>query len=200
MTKSEFLSVLRRGLSGIPDGEIEERISFYGEMIDDRIEEGLSEEEAVANLGSADDVISQILSEIPLSHIVREKVRPKRQLKAWEIALIVIGFPVWLPILISVFAIILSLFIVAIAVAVAVYSVVISLAVGSIGGVALGAVKLFTGGGAVNAFCWFGAALIAAGLSILLFLLCGKYDHGIAAAAKKLIHGIKKIFIGKKDD
>ena len=45
MTKNEFISRLRARLSGLPKDEIRERLAFYGEMIDDRIEEGLSEEE-----------------------------------------------------------------------------------------------------------------------------------------------------------
>ena len=48
MNKQEFLSQLRKGLAGLPQNDIEERLAFYGEMIDDRIEEGLSEEEAVS--------------------------------------------------------------------------------------------------------------------------------------------------------
>ena len=47
MNKQEFLSLLRRELSGLPQGDIEERVGFYAEMIDDRMEEGLTEEEAV---------------------------------------------------------------------------------------------------------------------------------------------------------
>ena len=42
MTKNEFLEQLRRGLSGLPMEDIDERLNFYSEMIDDRIEEGLS--------------------------------------------------------------------------------------------------------------------------------------------------------------
>ncbi len=43
MNKQAFLTQLRKGLSGLPQEDIEERLAFYSEMIDDRIEEGLSE-------------------------------------------------------------------------------------------------------------------------------------------------------------
>ena len=46
MNKQEFLNQLRSGLNGLPHEEIEERVMFYSEMIDDRVEEGLSEEDA----------------------------------------------------------------------------------------------------------------------------------------------------------
>ena len=48
MGKQEFLAQLRKGLQGLPQEDIEERLTFYSEMIDDRMEEGLSEEEAVS--------------------------------------------------------------------------------------------------------------------------------------------------------
>ena len=71
MTKNEFLIALIQGLSRLPKAEVEERVAFYGEMIADRMEDGLSEEEAVASLGSVQEVINQIISEIPLSSIIR---------------------------------------------------------------------------------------------------------------------------------
>ncbi len=33
MNKQEFLTDLRKALSGLPQDDIEERIAFYGEMI-----------------------------------------------------------------------------------------------------------------------------------------------------------------------
>ena len=47
MNKLEFIAELRDRLSGLPQGEVEERLSFYSEMIDDRMEDGVSEKEAV---------------------------------------------------------------------------------------------------------------------------------------------------------
>ena len=44
MRKQEFIAVLRKKLSALPRRDAEERIAFYSEMIDDRIEEGLLEE------------------------------------------------------------------------------------------------------------------------------------------------------------
>ena len=48
MTKQEFSDKLKKLLSSLTEEEISERIGFYLEMIDDRIEEGLSEDEAVS--------------------------------------------------------------------------------------------------------------------------------------------------------
>ena len=65
MNKEEFLSELREELYDLPEGDIEERLTFYSEMIDDRVEEGISVEEALAEIGPADEIASQIRSEVP---------------------------------------------------------------------------------------------------------------------------------------
>ena len=73
MTKVNFLFELRDKLSGLPTEDIEERLNFYSEMIEDRMEEGLSEEDAVAAIGTTDEIAKQIISEIPFTKIAKEK-------------------------------------------------------------------------------------------------------------------------------
>ena len=50
MTKMQFLLSLHDKLTGLPRDEVEQRLNFYSEMIEDRMEEGLSEEEQYASL------------------------------------------------------------------------------------------------------------------------------------------------------
>lgn len=59
MNKQEFLKELRGRLAGLPEEDIDERLTFYGEMIEDRMEEGLSEAEAVSAIGSVDEIVTQ---------------------------------------------------------------------------------------------------------------------------------------------
>ena len=73
MNKQEFLSLLAQELSGLPGKDVTDRLAFYDEMIDDRIEEGLSEEDAVDEMGPVDEVAAQILEEIPLSRLEPEE-------------------------------------------------------------------------------------------------------------------------------
>ncbi len=54
MTKLEFLSELVKRLDGREDRS--NIVAYYREMIDDRIDDGMSEEEAVAAMGSIDDI------------------------------------------------------------------------------------------------------------------------------------------------
>ena len=111
MNKTEFLQRLRNRLSGLPQDDIEERLSFYAEMIEDRIEEGFTEDEAVAAVGSVNDIAAQIVSDIPLTKIVNAKVKPKRRLKVWEIVLLALSLPIWLFLAIAMLAVILLLYI-----------------------------------------------------------------------------------------
>ena len=105
MNKQEFITKLKAMLSDLPENEITERIDFYSEMIDDRIEDGLTEEDAVADLGSIEDIRAQIVKDTPITKIIKEKIKPKKRLRAWEIVLIVIGSPLWLPLLVVEFAV-----------------------------------------------------------------------------------------------
>ena len=197
MDKAQFLEELRGRLAGLPRGDLDERLQFYGEMIDDRMEDGLSETEAVAGIGSVDEVVAQIMEEIPLSKLVREKVKRSRGLKAWEIVLLVLGSPVWLPLLIAAFAVALSLYVVVWALVVCLWAAVISLAAGALWCL----VEVFryqhsgNPGGALFAG---GAALICAGLTIALFI-GGKYAaKGAVLLAKRIVLGIKSRIAGKE--
>ena len=103
MTKKEFLSKLRRKICKLSHKEINERLGFYSEIIDDKIEEGLSEEDAVSGVGNVEDIAAQILSDVNLDTKAKNH---KKSVSAWQIALLIIGSPVWLSILIAVFAVI----------------------------------------------------------------------------------------------
>ena len=196
MTKQEFLDSLQRSLSGLPQEDIYERLSFYDEMIDDRIEEGLTEEEAVSGLGTAEEIADQILAEIPLTRLVRERIKPKRSLRAWEIVLLVLGFPVWFPILISLAAVAFSIYVVIWSVLISLYAVDLALAVSAVGGIAL-AVRALIQGQTAQAAAFIGGSLLCAGLTILLFLGCVKATKGAVILTKKIGKWIKSLFIRK---
>ena len=75
MTKKEFLSGLRKKLVKLNRADLKERLGFYSEIIDDKMEEGLSEEDAVFQLGSAQEIAKQIIADTPLLKIVKSKNR-----------------------------------------------------------------------------------------------------------------------------
>ena len=198
MSKQQFLEGLRRALSGLPQEDIEERLTFYSEMIDDRVEEGLTEEEAVAEIGPVDEVVAQIMEEIPLSKLVKERVRPKRALRAWEIFLLVLGSPVWLPLLLAGIAVIFALYVAVWAVIISLWAVEVSLAGASLGGAISAVVACFQGNG-ITGVASLGVGFFCAGLAIFWFFGCKAVTKGILLLTKKTALGIKSLFIGKEE-
>ncbi len=198
MSKQEFLDELRKGLSGLPREDIEERLTFYSEIIDDRMEEGLSEADAVSQIGSVDDVISQIVAETPLSKLVRERVKPKRTLKAWEIVLIILGSPIWLSLLIAAAAVILAIYVALWSVIISLWAIEVALLACVLSVVASAVIFAF-GGNSLTGIAMLGAGLVCTGLSIILFFSCKAATRGILFLTKKIALGIKSLFIGKDD-
>lgn len=198
MSKQEFLAQLRKGLSGLPKDDIEGRLAFYNEMIDDRMEEGLSEEEAVSAVGSVDEIVAQVVAEIPLARVAKERIKPKRRMQAWEVVLLVLGSPIWLSLLITAFAVIFSLYVVLWSVVISLWAVFASLIGCAIGCIAAG-IGVAVGINSLTGVAMIGAGIVCAGLSIFMFYGCKAATKGSAVLTKKLPLWIKNCFIKKEE-
>ena len=198
MNKLKFILSLHEKLSGMPESEIEERLNFYSEMIEDRIEEGLSEEEAVADIGNIDDIANQIISDIPLTKIVKNKVKKKRKLRVWEIVLISVGSPIWFSLLVAAFAVIISVFASIWAVVVSLWAVDFALALCFLGCV-VALVLLSIGNNVLLGLALLGCGIVCAGLSMFLFYGCLEATKGSVWLLKKFIFCLKKCFRRKED-
>ncbi len=197
MNKEEFLNGLGNALAGLPQDEVNERIAFYGEMIDDHIEEGASESDAVAAIGSVEEIASQIIAEIPITKIVKERIKPKRSLRAWEIILIILGFPLWFPLVVAAFAVLLSLYIVLWSLVISLWAVEISLWASAPACIAASVVG-FVHGNIFFGLMLLGCGLFIAGISIFLFFGCVAATKGTVTLTKKIALGIKSMFIKKE--
>ncbi len=198
MDKFDFLLKLEEALSGLPKDELDERISFYAEMIDDKIEDGKSEEQAIAEIGSVDEIAEQILKDIPLTKIVKQKIKPKKKLSAVAITLICAGFPVWFPILISVFAVVFSLYVCLWVIVICLYAVSVSCFGSAVGSLFM-AVGEITNGKVFEGIALIGAALLLIGLGILLFIFSNLAAKSVLILTKKMTLGIKKLLIKKEE-
>lgn len=197
MNKREFLGTLRKGLHGLPQNDIEERLTFYGEIIDDRIEEGLSEEEAVSAVGDVNEIAAQTVAETPLAKIAKERIRPKRRLKAWEIVLIALGSPIWLSLAIAAASVIFAVYVSLWAVIVSLWAVFVSLAVCAVVSVPT-CIFFIAGGSGVQGIVTLSSGLVCAGLSIFMFYGCKEVTKGILILTKKFAVWIKNCFIKKE--
>lgn len=194
MKKEEFLAELRSKLSGLPKEDIDNRIEFYNEMIEDRIDEGKSEEEAVADIGAVDEIVNEIAKDTSLAKLMKERIRPKRALRAWEIVLIVLGFPLWLPLVLVGIVLALVAYLL-------IWILVLVTYAGEIGliGWSIASLVAFFGSLSQGAFSWMylGASIMAAGGAILLFFGCIGATKLTLRLSKKIITGIKASFIKK---
>lgn len=198
MSKQEFLAELRKGLSGLPQDDIEERLTFYSEILDDRIEEGLSEEEAVSAIGDAEEIVRQAVADIPLAKIAKERMKPKRHLKVWEIVLLALGAPIWLSLGIAAIAVIFALYVSLWAIIVSLWAVFGALVVCTVGSVPACVIFAARGSGA-SGLAILSAGIVCAGLSILIFFGCKEAASGILMLTKKITIRMKNCFLKKEE-
>ena len=198
MSKQEFLMRLRSGLSALPQNETDERLTFYSEMIDDRIEEGIPESEAVALAGDVDAIISHIISET-MPKKEKEKIVQKKKIKAWEIVLIVLGFPIWFSLLAAAFAVIISIYISLWAVIISFWAVFASFVGCSFAGIAAGIAFMFVTN-PITGVAMIGVGIASAGLSIFAFFGCHLATKGTITITKITAIGIKKAFAKRRQE
>ena len=135
MKREEFIEALKLALNNLPEQEIQSSLAYFNEMIDDRIDEGMTEEEAVADLGRVDEIAAKLLAENQtLVERVKDKLMPKRRLAIWEIILLILGFPIWGSLLLAAVAILFSMLV-----------AVASIGLGAIAGILAGFAMLFVG-------------------------------------------------------
>lgn len=198
MNKQEFFARLGKGLSCLPQEDKNERLIFYREMIDDRIEDGLSEEEAIHAIGNVDDIIAQIIADTPLVKIVKERVTPKKNISVLTIVLLSLGSPLWISLLIAIFAVILSLYASFWAVIISLWAVFVSV-IGSALGAVLSGIIFVCIGHVPTGIATIGAGIFLAGLSIFIFYGCKASTKGILVLTKKFALWIKNCFIKKEE-
>ena len=167
MTKLEFTTDLFQALQCLPDDDLAEQVNYYSEMIDDLIEDGLTEEDAVAQLGPVDTIVAQILSDVPMSKLLKRK----RRLSGTEIALLALGAPLWLPLLIAAFSVVLSVYVSLWVIIISLWSGFVALAACGLGGIFGGIYFAFTGYG-LTGLAVIGLALASTGLSVFAFYGC----------------------------
>lgn len=197
MNKQEFLSALTGALSGIPQKEQREALAYYEEMIDDRIEDGMSEQDAISAVGTPDEIAKAVIANVPMGKLVRERVKPKRSLRTWEIVLLAVGSPVWLPIAIAALAVFFSLYVVLWSLDVTAWAVGASFAGGAIGGIVASFPTLFAGNIGIALFL-LGAGLALAGLSILSYFGARAATRGTLQLSKAIWLATKRALVRKE--
>ncbi len=201
MRKEEFIDTLKIRLKGLPKEEVSKSIEYYEEMIDDRIEDGLTEEEAVCAVGNLDEIIlqikTQILADTPLPTLIKRRLTPDRALKAWEIILLILGAPIWFSLALA-GAIIVGTVYAVLWILIAVGYIVNTL-FAVVGIACLVALFFYLSMGKIGvAFLALGAGLILASFSVLLFPTLIKITQLTLKASKSILLFLKSCFIKKE--
>ena len=245
MTKQEFLRALWNKLSALPSEDVGRALDYFSEMIDDRMENGLTEEEAVAAIGSVDDAVAKIAVELPKMESRQSTDDPKPDSAAapeeayyrtdtaapsepsgtgssgyssgtgyssygysnegtarkksggmtgGKVALLILTFPLWFPLLITCGALVFSFFVVVWSLVFALFVVGISFIACTLGGV-IGALLFIIHGRIALALVYLGAGLILGGLGLLIFLFSKK----IISGAARISGGLFRVLFRRKE-
>ena len=206
MTKSQLIDKLKKELSGLPGDEVESRIAFYSEMIEDRMEEGLSEEDAVSAIGNINEIVAQIKAEYSTDcEIVPKKTEEQshknsnnNKTKVWTTILIILGSPIWLSLGIAAFAVLISVYSAIWAIAGSLWAVPTSLAGVSVGGLILGIAGICHGT-TLYGITLIGAALVTSGLTIFAGFGCFHLTRLAVFLSKVIVKGVIRLFTRKEN-
>lgn len=200
MTKQEFLSELERALGKLPHAEVEQALAFYDEAISDRMEDGLSEAEAVADLGPVDEIAAQIAAETP--PIPRAIARANTGSRTLNIVLLAVFSPIWIPIVLALAAAALAVYVAIWAVIAALWAVDAVLVLMPFAGLAALASTL-GGGMPLPGVFVFGLSLVSSGFGLVASFAVFWASNLLFQATRTFARWIASLFVrvsGKDDD
>lgn len=169
MTKHEFLSALEKRLLSLPESDRKRSILYFDEIIADRMEEGRTEEEVIAEMESVDDIAAGILSDA--GEETAEPETSGRKIGGcplWlAILLAVLAAPIWLPVAASIGVTLLAIYMVPWILIITLYALAVSFAISGFGGVVLALICAPVNGVYITMLA-LGSCLFLMGFGILL--------------------------------
>ena len=195
MSKTEFLQALRRALGKLPSSEVEQAIGFYSEAIDDRMEDGMSEEAAVADLGPVDAIAAQIIAETP--PIPRAIAKANTGSRTLNIVLLVVFSPIWVPLALALAVAAGAVYLAIWMVIVALWMTVAMLILGGPLGIACCAYCLATGYPLTAAWL-LGCGLACAGVGLFAWFGVLAASKGLFSLTRLFARWIKGLFVKKR--
>lgn len=204
MCRQEFLCSLNSILCNYPSNEVEKCLEYYNECISDRMENGMSEEEAVADLGDIYSIADNIKMEMPITTLVRQKVVASRDSEesvpkkrsAPRTVFMIIGIIFALPFIIAFLGIIFAVIVTLLALIPAFFCVTLALGISAVACLVAGIISIVMAD-SLSLFLYLGASLICASLTILFALITAWVTKGVKKATVGIIKGIKKMLIKK---
>ena len=198
MNKNSFLDALQKCLCQLPKGDVEQSVQYYSEIIDDKIEGGQSEGEAVVSLGAPEKIAEEILGSFKKEE--EQKPRTVKKKKGWQSGLLIAGAPLGVPLaiafLVSVLCVGLSVYVSAVAAVISVAVIVAALSLYGVACVSLALITVFTGTGAL---CLFYASMGFVCIGAFIMLIIPTINLlKLSVSGSKLLFLLTKRFVVRK--
>ncbi len=186
MTKNEFINRLKSCLSPLSEEERDNAVRYYEEFFEDCE----SEDEALNQLGSPEEIANQILKEngINTENVATAKALEKEKSKNMGllILIIILTFPLWIGVVAAAFGLTVAAFAVS-------FALVVSFVAVGVTCIGAGAVVLFSS--VSVGLIMLGAGLVAISLFVLAILpLCGLITKGVKKLGELIGMGFNKLF------
>lgn len=189
MNKAEFLNDLKCRLNFLSKEEREKTISYYREIIDDRIESGAGEEEAVAQMESTQMIAEKLMPEgSGVQRTASEKVFDwidtffTKHGYLFVLIVLILSFPLWSPIVVGVLTFVGIMFFL-------LFAMIVLGAVSSV--VALGIAVSFITQSLLSALSALGVSMFCAGFTILTTIGTFKLINKISNFFKRTYQSVK---------
>lgn len=165
MNKKEFLNDLDSKLDFLTEEERNKTLNYYSEIIEDRIESGASEEEAVLQMESTEVIAKKLMTENNTQKNTSEKVLDfidklfEKHGYLFVLAIVIFSIPLWTPIVGVILGLVCTMFLILFAM----------IAFGAIGSVAaLGIGISFITQSLLSAISALGVSMVCAGFAVLV--------------------------------
>ena len=189
MNKSEFLNDLKCKLNFLSEEERVKTLNYYSEIIDDRIESGMSEEEATSQMESTRTIAEKLMPEGIPQRTTVEKVFDfidtllTKHGYLFMLAIIVFSFPIWSPIAVGILTFVGIVFLILFGL----------IALGGIGSViALGIAVSFITQSLLSTFSALGVSMICVGFTMLITIGTAKLIGKMSSFCKNTYQSIKE--------
>ena len=198
MTKRQFFDALSERLRALPKEELNRTITYYNEIIEDYIEDGMSEAQAVAQLEPVDVIASRILHEEQDGVVAEQLTKQRKKAPVWlVVVLAVVGFPIWFSLLMVGISIVFSVLATLFSIMIALMCIPVGLAGVTVGGICLSPVFLATGN-VPKGLVLLGGGLVCAALTLLAIWAVYYLVKGLWHLIRWIVRKITGLFSKRK--
>lgn len=201
MNKQDFLNVLGERLASLPKNEVDKSIAYYNEMIDDRVEDGMTEEEAINALGNIRIVAESIMYDMSIPALMKAKVtqsKGRAPSKTVWLTMMILGSPLWFPLLIALAAVAIALYVSVWSIIISLYAVVLSFGIACVAGIIGGIARIFMTSMPLG-LCIIGMALVSGALCLFLYKPILQITTRLIKFTADSTRKIKALIISRKE-